>query len=187
MKRIRHPAASAPQSRTQRAAAPCSALQRAAADSPSTRRLQSLQHLAETYVAPVQRMAFEEEEPLQAKSDGPLALIQRQAEGGGLPLGLRNGIEALSGVSMAGVRVHYNSPRPAQLTAHAFAQGSDIHLAPGQERHLPHEAWHVVQQRQGRVRPTTSINGEAVNDQPALETEADTMGTRASQRRDPSP
>ena len=27
----------------------------------------------------------------------------------------------------------------------AYAQGSDIHLAPGQEQHLPHEAWHVVQ------------------------------------------
>jgi hypothetical protein len=25
---------------------------------------------------------------------------------------------------------------------------------PGQEQHLPHEAWHVVQQKQGRVKPT---------------------------------
>jgi len=52
------------------------------------------------------------------------------------------------------VQVHRNSSKPAQLNAHAFAQGSDIHLAPGQEQHLPHEAWHVVQQAQGRVKPT---------------------------------
>ncbi|HAP61901.1 MAG TPA: hypothetical protein DCR93_21180, partial [Cytophagales bacterium] len=32
--------------------------------------------------------------------------------------------------------------------------GTDIHLAPGQQKHLPHEAWHVVQQKQGRVKPT---------------------------------
>ncbi|MEL6127089.1 MAG: DUF4157 domain-containing protein, partial [Pseudomonadota bacterium] len=37
----------------------------------------------------------------------------------------------------------------------AYAQGSNIHLGPGQDQHLPHEAWHVVQQRQGRV-PTTT-------------------------------
>lgn len=50
--------------------------------------------------------------------------------------------------------MHYNSSRPAQLQALAYAQGSDIHLGPGQERHLPHEAWHGVQQAQGRVQPT---------------------------------
>ncbi|MEM7041075.1 MAG: DUF4157 domain-containing protein [Bacteroidota bacterium] len=36
--------------------------------------------------------------------------------------------------------------------AHAYDQGTDIHIGPGQEKHLPHEAWHVVQQKQGRVR-----------------------------------
>ena len=48
------------------------------------------------------------------------------------------------------IRVHYNAAGPAQIQAHAYAQGSDIHVAPGQERHLPHEAWHVVQQALGR-------------------------------------
>ena len=88
---------------------------------------------------------------------------------GGLPNVLRSGIEGLSGLSMADVRVHYNSHKPAQLQAHAFAQGSDIHLAPGQERHLPHEAWHVVQQKQGRVKPTLQLKGIAINDDTALE------------------
>ena len=76
---------------------------------------------------------------------------------------------------MSDVRVHANSAKPAEVGALAYAQGSDIHLGPGQEKHLPHEAWHVVQQREGRVRPTTSVAGVAVNDDPALEGEADAM------------
>jgi len=99
-----------------------------------------------------------------------------------LPGGLRAGIEALSGVSMAGVRVHRNSSRPAQLQAEAFAQGSDIHLAPGKEHHLPHEAWHVTQQAKGRVKPTMQMAaGTPVNDEPALESEATQMGAKAAQ------
>jgi hypothetical protein len=78
------------------------------------------------------------------------------------------------------VRVHNNSAMPAQLDAHAYARGSDIHLAPGQDRHLPHEAWHLVQQAQGRVRPTLQLqDGVPVNDDPGLEREADQMGERA--------
>ncbi|HEX4164605.1 MAG TPA: DUF4157 domain-containing protein [Bryobacteraceae bacterium] len=100
-----------------------------------------------------------------------------------LPHALRSGVEALSGISLENVNVHYNSARPAQLNALAFAQGSDIHLAPGQERHLPHEAWHVAQQAQGRVRSTMQLQrGLPVNDDPALEREADVMGQRALQR-----
>lgn len=64
----------------------------------------------------------------------------------GLPDALKSGMESLSGMSMDEVRVHYNSAGPSTLSAHAFAQGHDIHAAPGEERHLPHEAWHVVQQ-----------------------------------------
>ncbi|WEF32942.1 eCIS core domain-containing protein [Pseudoduganella chitinolytica] len=100
----------------------------------------------------------------------------------GLPDPLKQGIEALSGVALDSVRVHYNSTSPAQLGAHAYAQGQDIHLAPGQERHLPHEAWHIVQQAQGRVAPTLRMaNGAPLNDDARLEHEADTMGARALQ------
>lgn len=98
----------------------------------------------------------------------------------GMPAGLKAGIENLSGVAMDDVRVHYNSDKPAQLSAHAYAQGTAIHLAPGQEKHLPHEAWHVVQQKQGRVKPTLQMKGGTpVNDDAALENEADVMGARA--------
>ena len=82
-----------------------------------------------------------------------LQALQRAAGGGsaGLPGNLQAGIEHLSGLSLDGVRVHRNSDAPAKVGALAYAQGRDIHLGPGQERHLPHEAWHVVQQAQGRV------------------------------------
>src|SRR5262245_52160829 len=63
-----------------------------------------------------------------------------------LPAALRSGIERLSGCALDGVKVHYDSDKPSQLQALAYTQGADIHLGPGQERHLPHEAWHVVQQ-----------------------------------------
>ncbi|MEP1032664.1 DUF4157 domain-containing protein, partial [Ekhidna sp.] len=98
----------------------------------------------------------------------------------GLPDNLKSGIENLSGHSMDDVKVHYNSSRPAQLHAHAFAQGNQIHLASGQEKHLPHEAWHVVQQKQGRVKPTMQLKSSVpVNDDPGLEKEADVMGAKA--------
>ncbi|MGV3609585.1 MAG: DUF4157 domain-containing protein, partial [Fluviicola sp.] len=80
------------------------------------------------------------------------------------------------------VKVHYNSSQPASLQAHAYAQGTDIHVAPGQEKHLPHEAWHVVQQKQGRVQPTKQLKGKTnINDDAGLEKEADVMGAKAMQ------
>ncbi|WP_350150279.1 DUF4157 domain-containing protein [Nitrosomonas sp.] len=80
----------------------------------------------------------------------------------GLPNNLKTGIESLSGMSLDNVKVHYNSSQPAQLNALAFAQGTNIHIAPGQEQHLPHEAWHVVQQAQGRVQPTMHMKDGAL-------------------------
>ncbi|WP_437726983.1 eCIS core domain-containing protein [Sorangium sp. So ce861] len=98
----------------------------------------------------------------------------------GLPDPLKAGIERLSGLPMDDVRVHYNSTIPAELDALAYTQGSEIHVAPGQERHVPHEAWHVVQQKQGRVRATTQLMGRGINDEPALEAEADRLGRLAA-------
>ena len=119
----------------------------------------------------------------RAIEGSPRVLTQRKAvsgSGGGLPDNLRTGIESLSGMAMDHVNVHYNSDKPAQLNAHAYAQGSDIHVGPGQERHLPHEAWHVVQQAQGRVKPTMQMHGTDINADASLENEADVMGDRAA-------
>lgn len=129
----------------------------------------------------------EKQDILQGKfASEPAAQLERktgpQPNNTGLPDTLKNGIESLSGISMDNVKVHYNSPQPARLNALAYAQGSDIHVAPGQERHLPHEAWHVVQQAQGRVKPTMQMkDGVPVNGDHSLEHEADAMGARAMQ------
>lgn len=105
--------------------------------------------------------------------------VQRVKNETGMPDQLKAGVENLSGMSMDHVKVHYNSDKPAQLNALAYAQGSDIHVGAGQEKHLPHEAWHVVQQMQGRVQPTLQLEGVPVNDDVSLETEADVMGAKA--------
>ena len=98
----------------------------------------------------------------------------------GLPDQLKEGLENLSGIAMDDVKVHYNSAQPAQLQAHAYAQGTDIHVEPGQEQHLPQEAWHVVQKKQGRVQPTKQMKGSTeINDDSKLEAEADRMGDEA--------
>jgi len=125
-----------------------------------------------------QRVAFSDNRSASAQ----LKTIQRIANKTGLPDNLKSGIENLSGYAMDDVKVHYNSSKPAQLQAHAYAQGTNIHVGPGQEKHLPHEAWHVVQQKQGRVKPTMQLKGKVnVNDDTGLEREADVMGNKALQ------
>ncbi|MBL8473298.1 MAG: DUF4157 domain-containing protein [Rhodocyclaceae bacterium] len=99
----------------------------------------------------------------------------------GLPAALRAGVENLSGVTVDDARVHYDSPHPAAIGAEAYTQGRDIFLAPGKEQHLAHEAWHVVQQKQGRVTASLQAKGLPVNADPQLESEADDMGRRAEQ------
>ena len=134
---------------------------------------------------PVQRA--EEEELLQGRFEaapaGPASTTSAVAAPNrtGMPDGLKRGIESMSGLDLSDVRVHADSSAPAQINALAYAQGNDIHLASGQEQHLPHEAWHVVQQRQGRVQPTLQLAGVGVNDDVALEAEADVMGAKALQ------
>jgi hypothetical protein len=119
-------------------------------------------------IGTVQRQEIPEEEPLQKKSENNT----------GMPDSLKAGVENLSGIDMSNVRVHYNSSKPAEVGALAYTQGINIHVAPGQERHLPHEAWHVVQQVQGRVRPTMKMKGLGINDDPSMEHEADMMGAK---------
>ena len=99
-----------------------------------------------------------------------------------MPQNLRAGLEKLSGVDLSDVVVHPNSEKPQKLNALAYTQGKDIHIAPGQEKHLPHEGWHAVQQKQGRVEPTVQMKtGTLVNDNSGLEKEADVMGVWAAE------
>ena len=91
----------------------------------------------------------------------------------GIPTQMKLDFEQRSGLSFDDVRVHYNSDKPAKIDALAYTQGTQVYMGPGQERHLRHELGHVVQQKQGIVRPTTWIRGLPVNDCPALERAAD--------------
>jgi len=124
-----------------------------------------------------------EGEPLQriAELTQQPELTQLKENSTALPDTLKTGIEALSGMAMDDVQVHHHSSKPAQVQALAYTQGTDIHVGPGQEQHLAHEAWHVVQQKQGQVRPTLQARGVAINDDEGLENEADVLGAKAQQ------
>jgi hypothetical protein len=117
--------------------------------------------------------------------DAPLALgrpaeAAHRANPTGMPDDLKSGVENISGLSLDDVRVHYNSSKPSQLHALAYTKGTNIYLGPGQVGQLPHEAWHVVQQKQGRVRDVKrSHSGINVADDPMLEREADRYGYSA--------
>jgi hypothetical protein len=133
-------------------------------------------------VTPAPLIQTKERAPLQLKTNavtGPFKPVQRKQNQTGLPDNLKTGVENLSGTNLSDVKVHYASSQPAQFNAYAYAQGSDIHIAPGQEQHLPHEAWHVAQQKQGRVQATTQMKGAGINDDMSLEKEADDMGAKA--------
>ena len=117
---------------------------------------------------------------MQSENNSSTQDVVQSKSDGDLPSGLQSGMENLSGMSLDEVKVHRNSDKPAQLRAHAYAQGNDIHLGPGQEKHLPHELGHVVQQKQGRVKPTKQLKSNLnINDDAGLEKEADVMGAKA--------
>ncbi len=136
-------------------------MQNMIADSSQVRQLQSYQNMADNKVV--------------------TNTTQSKPNHTGLPNKVKHGIENLSGYNMDDVKVHYNSAKPAQLQAHAYAQGTDIYVGAGQEKHIAHEAWHVVQQKQGRVTPTIQKRGVAINNDTMLEREADLMGAKAVQ------
>ncbi len=114
------------------------------------------------------------EEQQQQKSSDTKS-IQKKSDTG-IPAQMKEKFETASGFSFDDVKVNYNSDKPAQLQALAYTQGNEVHIGPGQEQHLAHELGHVVQQKQGRVEPTTQLQGMDINDDEELEKEADLMG-----------
>lgn len=104
-----------------------------------------------------------------------------------LPADLQGGLETALGVSMAGVRVVYGSSEPARYGAAAFARKGVIHLGPGQDKFLDHEAAHIGQQRLGQVRPTGERKGQPVNEDASMEAAADHLAAQAKRKADPAP
>jgi len=127
---------------------------------------------------PIQRQ-IEEEEPVQAKSSNP----------NGLPATVQTQMEGALGADFSNVNIHTNSQSATDVGALAYTQGNDVHFAPGQynpesssgQELIGHELTHVVQQREGRVQPTTQAAGLPVNDDKGLESEADAGGQKAVQ------
>ncbi|HWI66354.1 MAG TPA: DUF4157 domain-containing protein [Symbiobacteriaceae bacterium] len=98
-------------------------------------------------------------------------------------------MERTLGADLSDVRIHPSSSKASEVGALAYTQGSEVHFAPGQfnpesrsgRQLLGHELAHVVQQREGRVQPSTQLKGLPLNDDPQLEKEADALGTKAAQ------
>lgn len=133
----------------------------------------------------VSQLAEDDDELVQGKFD----LLQRQADNHtGIPDAVKQRMEDSFGTDFSSVRVHPESSKAPEVGALAYTQGTDIHFAPGQFKPdtaagrelLGHELTHVVQQSEGRVLPTTEISGMPVNDNEALEREADVMGAKAA-------
>lgn len=145
------------------------------------KQLAQLQAMADNYSA-------QQQQPIQKKIEAatPAAEVPTTETVGknntASPDNLKTGIENLSEISLDDVKVRRRSYKPAQRQSHAYAQGRNIPLGPGQEKYLPHEAWHVVQQKQGRVKSIKEMKGKVnVNDDVGVEKEADVMGNRALQ------
>ncbi len=108
----------------------------------------------------------------------------------GMPGKVKDQMEKAFTNDFSDVRVHQNSGKAKEVGALAYTQGANVHFAPGQfkpetpagRQLLGHELAHVVQQRQGRVRPTSEVAGLLVNDSPELEKEADRSADMISRR-----
>jgi hypothetical protein len=132
----------------------------------------------------------EEEAEIQTKKSS--RTTQKVSESSGvetqIPENVQAKMESSFGTSFQGVNIHQNDGGATQMGALAYTQGENIHFAPGQynpdspkgQELLGHELTHVVQQRQGRVAETKQTKGVSVNDNPALEKEADDMGVKAA-------
>ncbi|WP_198145046.1 eCIS core domain-containing protein [Microscilla marina] len=127
-------------------------------------------------------------DPIKAKQR-PIQRAEKgkpSSQGSSTETQLKHNVSQLMGVDVTNTQVHYNSDKPTQLKAEAFAQGNQVHLAPGKERHLGHELAHIGQQKQGRVKPTLQMKGgTSINDDPQLEQEADKIGDKALQMKLP--
>ncbi|MGG4456072.1 DUF4157 domain-containing protein [Brevibacillus porteri] len=120
----------------------------------------------------------------------PLQKSENLSSGSGrsLPDSVQAKMEKAFRTDFSDVQIHPESSVASQIGAVAFAQGNDIHFAPGTyqpetqsgQQLLGHELTHVVQQRQGRVKANVPDASLPINDDPALEAEADRYGSVAA-------
>lgn len=117
--------------------------------------------------------------------------VQRQEDASnntGMPGAVKSQMEGAFNTDFSDVKVHTESAQAKSIGALAYTQGTDVHFAPGQfkpetssgQQLIGHELTHVVQQREGKVQANTEIGGMPVNNDPGLEAEADSMGSKAA-------
>jgi hypothetical protein len=119
----------------------------------------------------------------------PGAALGGAGSGAPLPASTRQQMERSFGADFSGVRMHQGGAAEA-LGAQAFADGENVHFAPGRfqpgsrtgDALIGHELAHVVQQREGRVAAPQG-KGAAVVEDAGLEAEADRMGDAAADGR----
>jgi hypothetical protein len=112
---------------------------------------------------------------------------QHEKYNGNIPENIKNEMEYSFNSDFSDVVLKDNSTDAKNLNAIAFAQGNEIHFASSFNPHsnqskeiLGHELAHVVQQRSGIVNATHQEQGFNINDNHALENEADTAGKKAA-------
>ncbi len=135
---------------------------------------------------PVQQKEIEQEKNIQKK---PSETDPAKSPSTPMPENVQSKMENSFGTSFSDVSIHTNDEGAKDMGALAYTQGKDVHFAPGQyspntqkgQELIGHELTHVVQQREGRVRPIKQGKGLTINDNPALENEADEMGKRAAE------
>jgi hypothetical protein len=105
--------------------------------------------------------------------------VPLRPKAGGLPLpsDVRTKMETAFSADFSDVRVHIGH-EATSLGAIAYTCQYNPHTLQGQKL-LGHELWHVLQQKQGRVRNPFG-GGVAVVQDHALEAEADRMGIKAA-------
>jgi hypothetical protein len=162
----------------------------------SVRQTAQAKKMGSLFSSSVQRA--EPEEELQGKFPAQRQVKEEELQGKfpdssksgrniGIPPGVQAKMEGALNTSLSDVKVHPNSDKATEVGALAYTQGTDIHVAPGQfspdttsgKKLLGHELTHVVQQSEGRVQPTGEVGGLPLNDNPALEHEADVIGAKA--------
>ncbi|HEX3760588.1 MAG TPA: DUF4157 domain-containing protein [Kofleriaceae bacterium] len=122
-----------------------------------------------------------------ATPGAPASAAASPGGGAPLPAGLQARMEGSFGADFSSVRVHQGD-HAQELGALAYAQGTDLHFAPGQyqpdsptgQALIGHELAHVVQQRDGRVAAPAQAKGAPVVADPGLEAEADHAGQAAA-------
>jgi hypothetical protein len=107
----------------------------------------------------------------------------------GISVGENQAVWQLTGgqvdLHAAGARVHSVAPTDPRLRAvgaTSYTQGKLALIGNAKDR--GHEIWHLAQQAQKRVHPTTKIGGQPVNLERGLEREADSRGSLIARHRE---